>query len=193
MASSHAATTALASASSANTLQMMFLWDAEEIGSASAEGAASSFASDVLQRIKHFYGWNEEEWQSLKASALCISVDVSHAYNPNYSKKFDPNHQSLPGKGIVIKYNADKKYVTDAKTAAAVVSACKQLKIPYQSYTARSDMKSGSTIGPIVASQLGIPTVDIGAPLLSMHSIREVIAVQDHLELCQLLTHLLEK
>ena len=93
----------------------------------------------------------------------------------------------------MIKYNSDKKYVTDAKTAAVIISACKQLKLPYQSYSSRSDMTSGSTIGPIFASQMGIPTVDIGIPLLSMHSIREVMAVKDHVELCGLLTHLLEK
>ncbi len=193
LASSHACVTAMASAKSNSTLQMMMLWDAEEIGSRSAEGAASTFAFDVLKRIQHFYGMNEEEWQCFKASALCASVDVSHAYNPNYAKKSDPNHQSIPGKGVVIKYNSDKKYVTDGKTAAAVISACKHLKIPYQSYASRSDMPSGSTIGPIFAAQMGIPTVDLGVPLLSMHSIREVMAVKDHLELSELLTHLLDK
>ena len=136
---------------------------------------------------------DEEEWQCLKASSLCASVDVSHAYNPNYAKKYDANHQSIPGKGIVIKYNASKKYVTDAKTAALVVSACKELKLPYQSFAGRSDMGSGSTIGPVFASQMGMPTVDMGIPLLSMHSIREVMAVQDHLDMCRLLTHMLEK
>ncbi len=193
LASSHACLAAMASAKMNTTLQMMFLWDAEEIGSNSAEGAASSFTCDVLKRIQHFYGMNEEEWQCLKASSLCLSTDVSHAYNPNYPKKYDPNHQSIPGKGVVIKYNAGKKYVTDAKTAAIVIAACKQLKLPYQSYSSRSDMLSGSTIGPIFAARMGIPTVDLGSALLSMHSIREIIAVQDHLDLCKLLTHLLEK
>lgn len=193
LASSHACVTAIASAKQSSTLQMMMLWDAEEIGSRSAEGAASTFAEDVIKRIRHFYEMSEEEWQCLKSEALCISVDVSHAYNPNYSKKYDPNHHSIPGKGVVIKYNSDKKYVTDGKTAAVVVSACKHLKLPYQSYASRSDMPSGSTIGPIFASVMGMPTVDLGIPLLSMHSIREVMAVQDHLHLCTLLTHLLEK
>ncbi len=193
LASSHACITAMASAKMNSTLQMMFLWDAEEIGSNSAEGAGSTFTHDVLKRIQHFYGMNEDEWQCLKAASLCVSADVSHAYNPNYPKKYDPNHQSIPGQGVVIKYNAGKKYVTDAKTAAVIVSACKQLKLPYQSYASRSDMPSGSTIGPIFAAQMGIPTVDIGVPLLSMHSIREVMAVKDHLELCELLTYLLEK
>lgn len=193
LVSAHAATTAMASAKQSSAIQIMFLWDAEEVGSHSAEGAASSFASDILKRIQCFYGWNEDEWLALKASSLCISADVAHAYNPNYAKKFDPNHQPLPGKGVVIRYNANKKYVTDAKTAAAIVSACHDLKLPYQSYTSRSDMGSGSTIGPIFATQMGLPTVDIGVPLLSMHSIREVMAVEDHLSLCKLLTHLLER
>ncbi|MGD0664177.1 MAG: M18 family aminopeptidase [Rhabdochlamydiaceae bacterium] len=193
LASSHACMAAIASAKMNSTIQMMFLWDAEEIGSQSAEGAGSTFAYDVLKRIQHFYKMDEEEWQCLKASSLCASVDVSHAYNPNYAKKYDSNHQSIPGKGIVIKYNASKKYVTDAKTAALVVSACKELKLPYQSFAGRSDMGSGSTIGPVFASQMGMPTVDMGIPLLSMHSIREVMAVQDHLDMCRLLTHMLEK
>ncbi len=193
LASSHACLTAIASAEMNPTLQMMLLWDAEEIGSRSAEGAASTFAEDILKRIQHFYEMNEEKWQQLKASSLCISADVSHAYNPNYVKKYDPTHLSIPGKGIVIKYNSDKKYVTDAKTAATVIAACKRLKLPYQSYSSRSDMPSGSTIGPIFASLMGIPTADLGIPLLSMHSIREIIAVQDHVELCKLLTYLLEK
>lgn len=193
LSSSHACITAMASAKIGSTLQLMMLWDAEEIGSRSAEGAASPFALDVLKRIQHFYGMNEEEWHCFKASSLCVSVDVSHAYNPNYTKKYDLNHQSIPGQGVVIKYNSDKKYATDAKTAAAVISACKQLKLSYQSFASRSDMPSGSTIGPIFASGMGIPTVDIGTALLSMHSIREVISTQDHLDLCTLLTHLLEK
>ena len=193
LSSAHACVTAIASAEKNATLQMMFLWDAEEIGSRSAEGAASSFASDVMQRIRHFYQMDEEVWQCLKSKSLCLSVDVSHAYNPNYPKKYDPNHQSILGKGNVIKYNADKKYVTDAKTAAHVITSFKSLKLPYQLFSSRSDMPSGSTIGPIFASLLGIPTVDVGPALLSMHSIREVMAVQDHLDLCKLLTHLLEK
>lgn len=192
LSSSHACTSAIISAKTSSTLQLMMLWDAEEIGSCSAEGAASTFASDILKRIQHFYKMDADAWLSLKASSLCISVDVSHSHNPNYPKKTDPNHQSIPGKGVVIKYNAGKKYVTDAKTAASVIAACKHLKLPYQSYASRTDMPSGSTIGPIFASQMGFPTVDIGTPLLSMHSIREVIAVQDHLELCRLLKYLLE-
>ncbi len=192
LASSHACLTAIASASPSSTLQVMLLWDAEEIGSRSSEGAASSFAADLFKRIQQVYNLSEEEWLCLKPSSLCISVDVAHAYNPNYPKKYDPNHQPIPGNGIVIKYNADKKYATDAKTAAAVTAACKHLKLPFQSYATRSDLTSGSTIGPIFASQMGIPTVDIGTPLLSMHSIREILAAADHLQLCRLLTHLIE-
>jgi aspartyl aminopeptidase len=193
LVSCHACTTAIASAHQSSTLQLMLLWDAEEVGSHSAEGAASSFASDVLKRIQHFYGMNEEEWLCFKASSLCVSADATHAYNPNYAEKYDPNHQLIPGKGVAIKYSSNKKYATDAKTAAAVITACKQLKLPVQSFVSHSDIPMGSTIGPVFASALGIPTVDIGVPLLSMHSIREVMAIQDHLQLCTLLTHLLNK
>jgi len=192
LASSHAALSALISAKQSSALQMVFLWDAEEIGSDTAEGAASPFASDIFQRIQHFYNYSIDEWLALKASSLAISIDVAHAYNPNYPKKFDLHHLPLPGGGVVLKYHANKKYATDAKTAAPITLACHHLKLPYQSCASRSDLPSGSTIGPIFATKMGIPTVDIGSPLLSMHSIREVISCKDHEMLHTLLTHLLE-
>jgi aspartyl aminopeptidase len=192
LASSHACITAIASAEPSDGIQMVALWDGEEIGSRTAEGAASPFVEDILKRIATFYKLSEEDFICMKNRSLCISVDVAHAYNPNFSKKYDQEHQLIPGQGIAVKYNADKKYVTDAKTAAAVISACKKLGLRYQSFASRSDMPSGSTIGPIFAHTLGIPTVDIGSPIFSMHSAREVMAVQDHIDMCQLLTHLLQ-
>jgi len=192
LSSAHACTVAIASAPVTDALQMALFWDHEEIGSRSAEGAGSPFLADTLKRIGFTLGMDEEELIRKKSHSLCVSVDVAHAYNPNYPKKFDTHHRLLPGKGIALKYNADKKYASDAKTAAIVAAACKKLNLPSQPFTSRSDMPSGSTVGPIVAEKLGFPTVDIGIPLLSMHSAREVIACQDHLDMCQLLTHLLQ-
>lgn len=191
LASMHACMTAWNKASLHDALQMSLVCDAEEIGSRTAQGAASPFLHDILRRITAFYNFTEEDFIRLKTSSLCVSVDVAHAYTPNFSKKYDPQHQLSPGKGIALKYNADKKYVTDATTAAPIILACKKLSLPYQSFVAHSNLSSGSTIGPILAHTLGIPTVDIGCPIFSMHSAREVIAIQDHLDMCQLLTALL--
>ncbi len=193
LVSAHACVTAFAQAKPTDHLQVVALWDGEEIGSRTAEGAASPFMEDIFKRISAFYEMSEEDFICMKNNSLCVSIDVAHAYNPNFSKKYDPQHRLLPGHGIALKYNSDKKYATDAKTAAPIIAACKKLKLKMQSFSSRSDIPSGSTIGPIFAHSLGIPTVDIGSPIFSMHSAREVMAIQDHLDLCHLLTHLLDE
>ncbi len=190
--SAHASVTALASSTSHPDIQFSIFWDHEEIGSRTQEGAASPFLLDTLERIYSFFGLSSEEKLCFKSESLCISLDVAHAYNPNFSKKYDPQHRPLLGKGVVIKYNADRKYASDSLTVAPIIQACQELGLPYQNYTSHSNSGCGSTIGPIVAYSAGIPTVDIGSPVFSMHSIREVAGCQDHLMLCQLLTHLLD-
>ncbi len=174
-------------------LQMALFWDNEEIGSRSKEGAASPFLNNILERIAFNLKINVEELLLLKTNSLCVSIDMAHALNPNYPKKYEPHHAPLLGKGIVLKYNADQKYASNALSAAVVIHACQTLNLPYQSYVCRSDMPCGSTVGPIIASSTGINTVDIGCPQLSMHSIREVMAVKDYLDMVRLLTHLLEE
>lgn len=174
-------------------LQMALFWDHEEIGSKSNEGAASPFLNQILERIAFSLKINPEELLLLKNKSLCVSVDMSHALNPNYPKKYEPHHSPLLGKGIILKYNADQKYASNALSAAIVVHACKVLNLPYQSYVCRSDLPCGSTVGPIVSQSTGINTVDIGCPQLSMHSIREVIAAKDYLDMVKLLTHLLHE
>lgn len=176
-----------------HVLQMGLFWDNEEIGSRSKEGAASPFLSDILQRIGHNIGIDPEELLLLKNKSLCVSIDMAHALNPNYPKKHEPHHIPLLGKGIVLKYNADQKYASNALSAAVIVQACQALRIPYQPYVCRSDIPCGSTVGPLVAQGTGINTVDIGCPQLSMHSIREVMAGQDYLDMTRLLSYLLSK
>ncbi len=124
LASCHACCTALASASMNDNLQMAIFWDHEEIGSHTQDGALSPVLTDILKRISLGISFPEEEMIRLKTQSLCISVDVSHAFNPNFMSKFDPKHKCLLGKGIVLKYNADKKYATDVKTAATILQAC---------------------------------------------------------------------
>ncbi len=187
----HACATALGLAEKPqpHLLQIGMFWDHEEIGSRTAEGAGSPFLKDILKRIALSVKMDEEQLMQCKNDSLLISVDAAHAFNPNYANRYEPNHLPLLGRGPVIKYNADHKYTTTATTAAIIVQAAQNLNLSLQSYITRGDLSCGSTIGPVVSHQLGIPAVDIGAPLLSMHSIRETIACKDHLDLCSLLAY----
>ena len=192
LVSVHAAITALGNCdkSPTTTLQMGVFWDHEEVGSKSQEGAHSTFLQDVMSRIFSALKIHEEERLIIKSKSSCLSIDMAHAYNPNFESKYEPNHKPLMGKGITIKYNADQKYATNALSAAFVIKNCQDLHLNYQSFVTRSDMGCGSTVGPIAASLMGIKTVDIGCPQLSMHSSREVICVQDYIDLCLFLTHI---
>jgi len=194
LASAHACATAMGYSTkvSTNTLSMAMFWDHEEIGSRTTEGAASPFLKDVLRRIGLLYHTDEESFIRFKAKSFFLSLDVAHGFNPNYKKKYEPHHLPLLGAGVVVKYNADQKYASTATTAAFIAHKAASLQLPYQSYVARNDMNSGSTVGPIVAHNMGIATADIGIPLLSMHSIREIIACSDQLDMYSLLTALLE-
>ncbi len=194
LASAHAALVAIGNSEppSKNTLPMAFFWDHEEVGSATASGAASPFFQDIYKRVSGFYKMTEEEEVICRASSLCLSVDMTHALNPCYEKKHDPNHTPLLGEGIAIKYNANMRYVTNAKTGGYVSDLCDNLGLKCQKFTNRSDNPAGSTVGPIFATQLGIETADIGAPQLSMHAAREIIACQDHIDMCTLLTYFLQ-
>jgi aspartyl aminopeptidase len=193
LTSCYAAIAAIASSKpSKETLQMAFLWDHEEIGSRSREGAASTFFQDILTRIRIALKMNEERMLQLKARSLCLSADMAHALNPNYEQKTDPQHKVLLGKGVSIKFNADLRYATDGQSAAEAISLCRKNNIPYQLYVNRSDIASGSTIGPIFAHNAGIAVADVGCPQLSMHAAREIMAMSDFFSLSNLLTLSLE-
>jgi aspartyl aminopeptidase len=193
LSSAHASATAmgLLNSPSEKTLQVAAFWDHEEIGSRTSEGAGSSLLKDTLKRIRHAIKMEKEAYLRIKNKSLIVSVDVAHSFHPGYEKKYDPQHQPLLGEGIVLKFNADHKYTTNGFTAAILVESLKELNLRYQNYVGRNDLSGGSTIGPTVETQMGIPTIDIGVPLLSMHSIREIIAGRDHVDMCTLLHHLL--
>lgn len=191
----HAVLVALLNSSKAlnSSLKMAIFWDNEEIGSQTPQGAASPFLENILERISLKSGHSREEFLRLIHHSLCLSIDQAHALNPNYLDKHDQRHLIYLNKGIVIKTNAQKRYATDSENASIVQEICLKHKIPFQQFVSRSDLASGSTIGPIASTALGISTVDLGHPQLSMHSTRELAGCHDHQEMCKLLKYMLER
>lgn len=191
LTSVHAATVALCRSAHerSDALKMALFFDHEEIGSRSSEGALSPFLSEIFARVTRSLHMTEEAVAILKRNSLCISADMAHALHPHSPEKHDPQHAPLLGKGVVLKYSAERKYATDGKTGAAISLLAHRNNLPLQSFVSRSDLPSGSTIGPMVEQTMGIPTVDIGVAQLSMHSTREILAWNDYIDLTQLLTH----
>jgi aspartyl aminopeptidase len=184
LASCHAAISALLSNKKPGSTSICALFDHEEVGSESATGASGSFMSDVITRICASNGTSsstsaEDRLRAL-ANSFFISADMAHAYHPNHASSFEPCHHALVNQGPVIKTNANQRYSTNAETAARFIQLCKSADVPYQQYAHRTDLGCGSTIGPILAAQLGIASVDVGNPMWAMHSIRESAGVLDH-------------
>ena len=149
--------------------------DHEEVGSASAAGAQGPFLHTVLERLCG----DGETMARVLARSLLISADNAHALHPNYETKHDPQHQPRLNGGPVIKFNANQRYATNSETASVFRELCARADVPVQSMAMRSDMACGSTIGPITSTVLGVDTVDVGAPQLGMHSIRETTGWHD--------------
>ena len=153
--------------------------DNEEVGSGTKQGAASTFLKDTLLRINSGLGRTYEEYLMTLADSFMISADNAHALHPNYTDKADPVNHPLLNKGIVIKYNANQKYCTDAVSAAVFKDLCDRAGVPWQTFVNRSDIPGGSTLGNISNTQVPMNTVDIGLPQLSMHSPYETAGVRD--------------
>ena len=179
LASCHAGTSALLQAEGTAPTAVFVANDHEEVGSGSAEGARGSFLEDTLRRIVAATNGTEEDVARARARSTMISADMAHALHPNYSDRHEPGHQPRLGAGPVIKHNANQAYATDAGTAAWFDARCRDVGITVQHFVTRADLPCGSTIGPLTAARLGIPTVDVGNPMLSMHSIREQAAADD--------------
>ena len=162
-----------------DTIAMFAAFDHEEIGSASRSGAAGPFLEDVLARIQAALGASVEDRARSFARSLHVSSDVGHAVHPNYPERHDPANRPIAGGGPILKINANQRYTTDAHGAAAWNAACAAAGVPAQEFVSHNDVPCGSTIGPISATRLGIRTVDVGVPILSMHSAREMTAVVD--------------
>lgn len=155
------------------------VFDNEEVGSGTKQGAASTFLKDTLTRINDSLGRTAEEYYTAVAQSFMISADNAHAIHPNHLDKADPVNRPVMNGGIVIKYNANQKYTTDAVSAAAFKMFCEKAGVPYQTFTNRSDMAGGSTLGNISTSQVAVNTVDIGLAQLAMHSPYESAGSKD--------------
>ena len=154
--------------------------DNEEIGSLTAQGANSTLLQTVLERITLALGKDREEFMRALSNSVMISADLAHAVHPNQVEKHDPVNKPVLGGGPVIKMAASGSYSTDSYASAIFKGVCEKANVPCQVFVNRSDVRGGTTIGPITAANLCIPVVDMGAPLLSMHSVRELASVEDN-------------
>lgn len=158
-----------------NRTSMLVCNDHEEIGSNSYTGAAGPLLKSVLERLLK----NREDYFRALSRSLLVSVDNAHGVHPNYSHRYDGNHGPILNKGPVLKVNANQRYATNAETSSIFRRICREAKVPVQEFVNRSDLNCGSTIGPIISTNLGIRALDIGVPTFAMHSIRETCGCQD--------------
>ena len=172
---------ALLSSPEADTTKVLAIFDNEETGSQTKQGAGSPFLASMLKRIAWAQTGSEEAYWQAVERAFMISADNAHAWHPNYSEKFDPTNHPVLGGGPVIKFNAAQKYASDAVSAAVFSEICRQAGVPCQRFVNHSDVAGGSTLGNILASSVPLRGVDMGNAILAMHSCRETGSVDDHL------------
>lgn len=162
---------------------MIALNDHEEVGSSSTTGAGGPLLERVLERHVLARGGERDDLHRSLAGSFCVSADNAHAVHPNYTDRHDPDHGPIVNAGPAIKINSNQRYATSSGTAAVFRRACETAGVPHQVFVSRNNMPCGSTIGPITATRLGIDTVDVGVPQLSMHSARELCGTEDPISL----------
>lgn len=187
-ASCWAAVAALLDSSAAQATQVVALFDHEEVGSQSATGAAGPLLERCLEQLAASHDVSRIQFLDALRRSNCVSADNAHAVHHNYPERHDLTNAPIINHGPAIKLNSNQRYATSAQSAAIFVDACERANVPHQRFVSRNNMPCGATIGPITASRLGIDTVDVGVPQLSMHSAREVCGVDDLMYLRRALT-----
>lgn len=188
LSSVHAGLLALLAAEPADEAQVLACFDHEEIGSSTRSGAAGPLLETVLSRIATGLGWDGDDYHRALAGSFLISADAGHAIHPNYPQLHDPDHRPTLNAGPLLKVNANQRYTTEGPSTARWLRSCRAAGVPTQPFVSNNAVPCGSTIGPITATRLGIESVDVGIPLLSMHSARELCGVQDPRWLTEALT-----
>lgn len=187
LAMTHAILSSLLETEAPETTSVGIFFDHEEVGSRTAQGALSSLLPELLERISLALGLSREDHFRALRKTYLISADMAHAYHPAYAEKYDHDYLAIMNQGPVIKLNADYRYSSTADSSLRFIQACDKAGVKYQRFVVRSDMPCGSTVGPLISTELGISSIDIGNPMWAMHSIRESSGVQDHLSLIQAL------
>ncbi|WP_425446413.1 M18 family aminopeptidase [Dethiothermospora halolimnae] len=176
----HAGINAIANTEASEATNVMICFDNEEVGSRTKQGAGSPMVRNILERIVNGLGKDKEDFYRALYNSFIISADMAHPVHPNAPEKHDPTNRPLLNKGPVIKINANQSYTTDSNSDAVYEMICEKAGVPVQKFVNRSDVRGGSTIGPISSGQMDIRSIDIGNPMLAMHSIRELGGVMDH-------------
>jgi aspartyl aminopeptidase len=183
LSSMHASLVAMINSADSGAIQMIAAFDHEELGSATRSGASGPLLADVLTRVSAGLGATRDEQHRSLARSVCLSADTGHAIHPNYPGRHDPMNQPLLNSGPLLKVNANQRYATDSKGAALWRRICRAADVPIQEFVSNNAVPCGSTIGPLTATRLGIATIDVGIPLLSMHSARELAGTEDPIAL----------
>ena len=178
----------LSQSKNADGLNVIALFDNEEVGSRTKQGAASFSLPLLLQRLYHALGYRDDDFYADLAAAFLLSLDVAHAVHPNRPEKADPTNQPLLGRGLALKMASSQSYAGDATAIATIRALCEDQKIPYQTFMNRSDSPGGSTLGSLLSANLPVRTMDVGIPILAMHSCRELMGSADQTGLNELVT-----
>ncbi len=180
LAMAHSSLYAFINSNNSKGINVFVMFDNEEIGSSTKQGADSNMLKNILERITISLNKNREEFFTSIYNSFIISADMAHPVHPNRGEKHDPTNRPVINKGPVIKINANQKYTSDSYSIAVYESICKEAGVPCQKFVNKSDQAGGSTIGPISSTHLDINSVDIGTSILAMHSVRELGGVKDH-------------
>lgn len=176
----HAGLEALTGSQASDCTKILAIFDNEEVGSATKQGAGSPFLASLIQRIIIAQNGILDDFYRMIEKSFLISADNAHAWHPNYNDKYDPTNHPLMGHGPVVKYNSAQKYVSDAYSASVFFNVCEEAGVPCQTFVNNSDIAGGSTLGNILSASLPLKGVDMGNPIWAMHSVRETANAKDH-------------